>query len=124
MARARTAKQKAALRKAQLASARKRRRGGSSKAPSRKRSSRKKRLLKGVGYVVAARYFVGKGAKYQTITQREKRNAAERDWKHQRDQRAKYRKNLARHRADTRGLPSGSQKAKGTAWYYDWAGTR
>lgn len=121
---ARTAKQKAALRKAQLASARKRRRGGSAKRPAtkaKKRTSKKKRLVQAVALASVASYGYSKGKKFAELTERDRKRQEEADWVRTRAQRAKYRQNLAKYRANTRGLPSGSQKPRGSAWSYDWA---
>lgn len=70
----------------------------------------------------AASYFVKKGAKYQQLAERDARRKKDDDWARTRAQKAKYRQNLARQRADTRGLPSGSEKPRGTSWSYDWGG--
>jgi len=116
---ARSAKQKAALRKAQLASARKRKGRGRSKKAKIARAA----VAVGVAYgaIKTGQYANRKVKKYQRIVRRDREIAQDRDWRNRTNKLVSYRQNLARHRANTRGLPSGSQKAKGTAWSYNWA---
>lgn len=119
----RTAKQKAALKKAQAASARKRRgkgRGRATKArrgsgsKMKKRSSRLRRVAMVGAAVGSMMYANTKFRKYQSITARDKRYAEEAGYRRRDELRRDYGNRMRLNNAKNRGLPS--SRGNGTTY--------